>query len=86
MIENERNPSWVPLVTLFLPVESVFPRLLTLRARRTACPAGFCFARFQLICFRRLRFMVPSCMLFRVSRLMPVPRATQEIASSAIMV
>ena len=24
MIENERNPSWVPLVTLFLPVEEGF--------------------------------------------------------------
>ena len=24
MIENERNPSWVPLVTLFLPVVQVF--------------------------------------------------------------
>jgi len=24
MIENERNPSWVPLVTLFLPVELAF--------------------------------------------------------------
>ena len=25
MIKNERNPSWVPLVTLFLPVAQVFP-------------------------------------------------------------
>ena len=24
MIENERNPSWVPLVTLFLPVAQTF--------------------------------------------------------------
>ena len=25
MMENERNPSWVPLVTLFLPAAQVFP-------------------------------------------------------------
>ena len=25
MIKNERNPSWVPLVTLFLPVAQVIP-------------------------------------------------------------
>ena len=30
MIENERNPSWVPLVTLFLPVEEAFVIFSTL--------------------------------------------------------
>lgn len=38
------------------------------------------------ICLRRDRFIVPSCMLERCSRLSPVPLTTQEIASSATRV
>ena len=43
---------------------------------------GFC----QFICLRRLRFTVPSVMALRESRLLPVPSATQEMASSATTV
>ena len=40
----------------------------------------------QVICFLRLRFIVPSCMSPTLSRLLPVPLATHWIAFSATMV
>ncbi len=41
MIENERNPSWVPLVTLFLPVGDSFYGFSTLCAGGKASGVSF---------------------------------------------
>ena len=39
MIENERNPSWVPLVALFLPAAQVFLLFRQIR-RKAGSPLG----------------------------------------------
>ena len=44
MIENERNPSWVPLVTLFLPVGDGFCGFSTLCEGPGILPGPLSFA------------------------------------------
>ncbi len=51
MIENERNPSWVPLVTLFLPVgDSFYGFFDTLKAPGTSRgPFHICRSNHSLV-------------------------------------
>ena len=47
-------------------------RVQELVAKKAALPGGLFISSCQFICLRRLRFMVPSCMLLSSSRLLPV--------------
>ena len=53
-------------------LEDVYEPYLLQQGFLTRTPRGRCVTH-QFICLRRLRFIVPSCMAFRESRLLPVP-------------